>query len=247
MEPENRPLIGITAIGPTELPFTTAHTDAFISSPQTYVDCVLKAGGLPILIPPVGAAQDALVARLDGIIFSGGTDIHPQHYGGQHDHPELKTPDEGRDDFDLGLMQVALAHKTLPILAICRGVQVLNVALGGTLLEHLPDHLDDDVHRGDDGLWTEHDIQLDRDSRLAAIIGSHQVHTVSGHHQALGNVADGLVTVARSADGIVEAVELTDHPWCIGVQWHPEESAARDPGQQRIFEALVVQSGLNGN
>lgn len=238
------PLVGITAIGPDELPFQTAHTTAFISSPQTYVDCVIRAGGIPVLIPPVGSDFAGLVTKLDGVIFSGGTDIHPELYGGQADHPNLNKPDKERDRFEFGLMQAALGQSK-PILAICRGVQVLNVALGGTLIEHLPEHLADDPHRGDDGLWGAHEIVISAKSRLGRIVKLPQVSIVSAHHQALKTVADGLNIVARSGDAVVEAVELLSHPWCIGLQWHPEESAHGDQSQQNIFDALVAQAGVN--
>ena len=237
-----KPLIGITGYGLTELPAKTTLYDAFYSSPALYADCVSRAGGLPVLLPPVDTQANDLLQRLDGIIFSGGGDIDPVHYGGDQNHPSLQRPDKPRDSFEVALIKQAVTIETLPILAICRGVQMLNVALGGTLIEHLPDHIDDDIHRGSDGLWTQHDVSVNSNSKLAHIMQEKIVHTQSGHHQALNKIASGLKVVATSSDDIVEAVEHCTHPWCIGVQWHPETTAQNDISQQRLFEALVVEA-----
>jgi putative glutamine amidotransferase len=128
----------------------------------------------------------------------------------------------------------------VPTLCICRGIQVLNVALGGTLIEHLPDEVGDTIaHRVPPRNPTQHPIRLEPGSRLADIIGQAEATTTSWHHQAIRRPAAGLDVVAHAPDGTIEAVEMPDHPWLVAVQWHPELTAANDPGQQRLFDALV--------
>ena len=236
------PIIGITGYGLSEFPATTSLYDQFFSSPALYAQSIVNAGGIPVVIPPIGEGAHDLLQRLDGIIFSGGGDIDPARYEGNENHSSLQRPDEPRDSFEIALINRAVTIETLPILGICRGVQMLNVALGGTLIEHLPDHTDDDIHRGDDGLWTKHDVSVHHGSKLASIMQAETIHTQSGHHQALNKIASDLKTVATSSDGIVEAVEHCTHPWCIGVQWHPETTALNDVSQQRLFEALVMEA-----
>jgi len=239
------PIIGITGSGVSELPAKTKLHEAFYSVPTPYVESVARAGGIPVILPPMAANPLTLLESLDGIIFSGGADLHPRHYSGDAAHPEVQTPDEARDDFELALMAAVLRAPAMPFLGICRGAQVLNVAMGGSLHEHLRDHLDEDMHRPDGGGWTSHDVRIAPQSHLARHMGALDVHTVSGHHQALAKVADGLDVVARSADGVVEAVEIASHPWRLAVQWHPERSSAEDPTQQRLFDTLVEFARLN--
>ena len=239
------PIIGITGSGVSELPARTELHEAFYSVPTPYVDSVARAGGIPVILPPADIDPDALLAGLDGIIFSGGADLHPRHYDGNPHHQEVQTPDEARDDFELALMAAVLRTPAVPMLGVCRGAQVMNVAMGGTLHEHLRDLLDADMHRPEAGGWTTHDVNITPDSNLARYMDVQTVHTVSGHHQALARVADGLSVVARAADGVVEAVEIGAHPWRLAVQWHPERSAAEDVTQQRLFDALVAFARLN--
>ncbi len=238
----NRPIIGITGYGISEMQIKDAHFDAYLLSPADYSNAVLRAGGIPVVIPPISIGAQNLLCRLDGIIFSGGADIHPEHYDGIEDHPNLLPHDKLRDQVELDLIRHAVTLPDLPILGICRGAQLLNVALGGSLLEHLPDHIDDDIHRDNDSLWTTHDVHVVADSKLAKVMGAELVHTMSGHHQALGKVAKVLTVTASSVDEVVEAVELETHPWCLGVQWHPEITADGDETQQRLFDALVKQA-----
>ena len=238
----DRPIIGITGYGASELQIKDDHYDAYHSSPANYTQAVMRAGGIPVIIPPTTKGAQSLLARLDGIIFSGGADIHPEYYGGNADNPNLLPHDRLRDQVELELIKHAITMKDLPILGICRGAQLLNVALGGSLLEHLPDHIDDDIHRDDDGLWITHDVHVTEGSKLADVMGAKLVHTMSGHHQALGRIATSLTVTASSVDEIVEGVELQTHPWCLGVQWHPEITAANDETQQRLFNVLVKRA-----
>lgn len=223
------------------MPFNSKLHEYLYSLPEPYVASVIRAGGLPVLVPAVEDITGVL-NRLDGIIFSGGADIQPSLYDGNHDHPKLLSPDVQRDSNEIPLMNAALKRPDLPILAICRGMQVLNVAMGGTLLEHLPDHIDADIHRNDEGLWTKHDVTISRGSLLSDIVRTPKVHTTSGHHQALGKIAAELSVVARAADKTVEAVEHISHPWCVAVQWHPERTSETDPTQQAIFDALIREA-----
>ncbi|WP_350336016.1 gamma-glutamyl-gamma-aminobutyrate hydrolase family protein [Coralliovum pocilloporae] len=234
-----QPVIGITGSGLSEVPARTAHYDAFYTSPALYSQCVARAGGIPVVLPPLDGDCDTLLNRLDGIIFTGGTDINPALYGGDEQHPNLFAADTNRDRAEQNLIRHAVERKDLPILCICRGMQMLNVVLGGTLTEHVPDLGRGDMHRDDKGLWVRHDVAVEEKSRLARAIGTETVNTTSGHHQALHEVAAGLTVAATAADGIVEAVELESHPWCLAVQWHPELTAHADRTQQALFDELV--------
>ena len=225
-----QPLIGVTTYGRDE-------TNRF-SLPAEYIDAVRRAGGIPILLPPGEPHQARLLDLIDGLILSGGGDIDPSRYRGSH-HETIYMLDPERDDSELELTR-SLVRSERPLLCICRGLQVLNVALGGTLIEHLPDQVGDTVaHRLPPRNPTSHAVQLEPDSHLAAIMGAGEVSGASWHHQALRQVAPGLAVVARAPDGIIEAVEMPAHPWLVGVQWHPELTAATDPEQQRLFDALI--------
>lgn len=241
-EMQMAPLIGITGSGVSELPVQTTLHEAFHSVPTPYVECVARAGGVPVVLPPEAVDAAALLGKLDGIIFSGGADLHPKHYGGEASHAEVQQADNPRDSFELTLIKQAVAIPSLPILGICRGAQVLNVALGGTLFEHLFDHIDNDIHRPEGGGWTTHDVAVSPGSKLHVAMGVEHVHTVSGHHQALARIAAPLKVVARAEERVVEAVEHVSHPWCIAVQWHPERSAHEDKSQHQLFEALVAKA-----
>jgi len=219
-----------------------AHYDAYLASPADYSTAVLRANGIPVIIPPIADAVQNLLAKLDGIIFSGGADIHPDLYGGNVNNPNLLPHDTLRDQVELTLIKQAITMPELAILGICRGAQLLNVALGGSLIEHLPDHIEKDIHRNEAGLWTTHDVKVRAGSKLAEVMRADMVHTMSGHHQALKKVAPALTVTASSVDGVVEGVELQTHPWCLAVQWHPEITAIGDKTQQRLFYALVKQA-----
>jgi putative glutamine amidotransferase len=228
---QTAPLIGITTYG-------RDATDHF-ALPGVYVDAVRRAGGIPVLIPAGEPLVRELLARLDGLILSGGGDLDPVHYNGQP-HATIYLVDAERDRTELELVQ-RVAQSDLPTLGICRGAQVINVALGGTLIEHLPDEVNGEVeHRRAPPGPTEHPITIQPGSRLAEILGVPTLRSASWHHQAIRRPAEGLRVVAHAPDGTIEAAELTGHPWLVAVQWHPEMTAAADPTHQRIFDALVA-------
>lgn len=209
-----------------------------------YSDGLRRAGGVPVAIG-VGEHADpaAYLARFDGLLLVGGPDVDPAFFG-EEKHPEVYGIDRLRDELEIGLCHAALAAGA-PILAICRGIQVLNVALGGTLHQHLPD-LGLPVAHGVPAGSSEpahHSVEVTAGSRLAGLVGATTVEDcVSIHHQAVRDVAPGLVATAWSADGVVEAIETPPGgPWCVAIQWHPERSAETDPVQQRIFDEFVAE------
>ncbi len=235
------PIIGLTMYGRGERFIRYDYYDEFYFIPADYVAAVRRAGGVPLLLPPGETNWQRWLDVTDGIIVIGGADVSPEHYGGNNNHPNLTELDAERDASEIRLVQELVEHEQQPFLAICRGMQVLNVALGGTLHEHVADTLPEDIHRGAGGQgWA---IQpLTATGLMADVMGSADVTTYSGHHQAVKRVADGLAVVATAADGIIEALQVSDHPWAFAVQWHPEKSAENDPTQQRLFDELVAQA-----
>lgn len=230
-EPEaTAPVIGITTYGRNE--------ENRFHLPADYVDAVRRAGGLPLLIAPGEARWREALRLIDGLLLTGGGDIDPQIYGGRS-HPTIYNLDHERDQSELALVREAVTTG-LPAFGICRGMQVLNVALGGTLIEHLPEVVGEAVlHRAPPREPIPHTIAVRPGGRLAAITGALEFSCASWHHQALRDVARELEVVAHAPDGTIEAVELPAHPWLLGVQWHPELTAAYDPIQQRLFAAFV--------
>lgn len=227
------PMIGITTYGRQEpVPF---------SLPGVYIDAVRAAGGVPVLLPPGKTDSTLLLESLDGLIIPGGGDIDPSWYGGSSHH-SIYCVDLERDAFELELARFALDNH-LPVLGICRGLQILIVVSGGSLIPHLPDEYDG-VHRLDPEPGqrhpTEHQVQiLSEESRLAKITQSTTFSVVSWHHQGVRTVSSDWSAVAYSLeDGLLEAVEHQYHPWAIGVQWHPELSP-HAPEHQQIFRGLV--------
>ncbi len=223
-----RPRIGITTSAADE--FGHFHLDT------EYVEAVQRAGGIALLLPPGDARPEELLASVDGLILSGGGDVDPLHYGGRA-HPSVYGVDAQRDATELALARAALAQRT-PCLCICRGLQVLDVAAGGTLVEHLPDERDGSVvHKGHEQ-FVDHEVHLAADSRLARLLDTEVLRAPSWHHQAIRTLPPGFRAVGRAADGTIEAIESIDHPQLVAVQWHPEHSAAHDPRQQRLFAWL---------
>jgi gamma-glutamyl-gamma-aminobutyrate hydrolase PuuD len=211
-------------------------------SPRLYLDAVVRAGARPVVVDPYGDST-GLLDRVDALVLTGGPDIGPGAFG-QLPHPKTYGVDVAVDEFELPLVRDAIERGT-PTLAICRGVQVLNVALGGSLYQHILDDPGTEPHGrpGEPNGVRLHDVAVEPASRLAAVTDSTTVTASCHHHQAIDKVGDGLHVVARADDGIVEALEL-DAPsqWLLAVQWHPEDTAASDPAQQNLFDALVAQT-----
>ena len=216
-------------------------TGAGFGVPERYIACLARAGARGLLLPgpdPAGAAGALDVFA--GLLLIGGGDVDPARYG-EAAHPSVYGVDPGRDELELGLVRSALDDE-VPTLAICRGFQVLNVALGGTLHQHLPDLEDWSVHGSP---MSEpavlHEVKLDPTSRTAAACAVDVVNAASHHHQGVDRLGDGLRATAWTDDGLVEGVEAEGAGWVVGVQWHPEMTAAEDPEQQALFDAFVAQ------
>ncbi len=241
-----RPLVGIT---------TYPQNDrGRYELPDEYVACVRRAGADVVLLAP-GAGVDGVVGlldRLDGLVLAGGGDLDPATYGGTT-HETVYSLDAARDTDELAIVHEVLA-RAMPTLAICRGSQVLNVALGGTLHPHLPDVVGETViHRDAEAIErglpgpVPHEVSVEAGSLVAEVMGATEVTPMSWHHQAIDRLGEGLRAVAWAPDGTVEATEHESHRWLASVQWHPELSAESDPTQQRLFDALVrVADGHEG-
>lgn len=215
-----KPVIGITTNQSTNV-----HGYPTVMLMQSYVNAVIQAGGVPVLIPSMVAEEgwDTVYSRLDGILFSGGGDIGLERLPGEP-HPRIDDVDLQRDSVELKLVQAA-ASDSKPFLGICRGCQVLNVALGGTLYTHLPDQLPnalDHSYPGNMRTVLVHDVKIEEGTHFAEIFGEPIIKVNSLHHQGLKDIAPALRIAGRAPDGLVEAVELPDHPFGLAVQWHPE-------------------------
>ena len=246
--PKARPLIGVST-RPRKPGEVSGWPDSHASVMQhSYLDGVWRAGGMEAMIAPRFVADDEadeLVSRLDGLVLVGGGDVDPALYGAAR-HERVYGVDAASDALEIALAKAALRAE-LPLLAICRGMQVLNVALGGTLDQHLtgrPGLID----HGQPGAGRAlHDVAIVPGSLLAKTQGgaSSMANCWSYHHQAVDRVGEGLVVSARSPDGIVEAVEFADagdRGWMLAIQWHPERTAATDPAHQSLFDELIRQS-----
>ena len=220
------PLIGITTY--------EVNTFSRYSLPETYVNAVRRAGGIPILLPPGEIHLQTLAHRIDGFIFAGGGDIDPMRYGGKY-VDEVGNISPVRDNTEITLARYLIRHQ-IPLLAIARGLQIVNVALGGTLIEHLPSAQD---HRIMAKTPVRHTVHIDPTARLAEIVGQTELSVASMHHQAVDTLAPTLRAVAHAEDGIIEAVEMVDNPQVIAVQWHAHMTAEDDPIQLRLFERLI--------
>jgi len=209
--------------------------------PDSYVRAVRRAGGRPVLLPVSDDAgyEEALEA-FEALLLVGGGDVDPSRYGAGQRHPDVYGVDAERDEMETALIRHA-DRSELPTLAICRGIQVLNVAFGGTLHQHLPDIPRLEQHRFPAGQSFIHEVKVAEGSRLAEAAGSVALRCLSAHHQGVAEVGEGLLPVGWSEDGLVEALER-EQGWMVAVQWHPEETAEDDPAQQALFEALVAQA-----
>ena len=209
----------------------------------SYSEAVSKAGGIPLLIP-LGLSEDDLTTileRVDGILLPGGGDVAPELYNGQG-HKKIYGVDRERDRTEIFMARAAVARQK-PFLAICRGLQVLNVALGGTLWHDIGSQIANAIeHDAADGLprnHLAHVVEAEPDSLLANYTGRHESWVNSHHHQAIRELARDLEVTATAPDGIIEAVELRGHPFAVGVQWHPENLVHDDPGMHALFAGLV--------
>ncbi len=221
-------IIGITTFGQNE--------DGHYHLASASVEAVRSSGGLPVLLPPDEPDPSAILEFVDGLIFSGGGDLDPATYNGSM-HPTISMVDPKRDAFELTLSKLALEND-IPVLGICRGIGVLSVASGGSLVTDIPNEYGEFVAHTGGSTPVEHLVRIEPQSHLAKIVGSTEMTVVSLHHQAVRTVPSGWRVAAYALDGAIEALEHEHHPWAIALQWHPE-MALDDPLQQRIFHALV--------
>jgi putative glutamine amidotransferase len=227
-----RPLIGVTTY--TDTVSWGVWTLPAAMSPLAYVRAIERARGRPLLVPPSDDAVAETLDALDGLVLSGGEDVDPSAYGADP-HPETHMTRPDRDRAELALLEGALA-RDMPVLATCRGSQVLNVGLGGDLVQHLPEVVGSERHKHTPGEFADHDVDLKEGSRLARLLGD-RAPVKSHHHQGYGRLGDGLEPVAWADDGTIEALEHRGKRFALGVLWHPEEG--EDLG---LFEALVQEA-----
>ena len=229
----SRPVIGITAYAEPSVRWGVWDVPAAVI-PLAYVTAIESAGGRALLVPPSEEGIEETLDALDGLLFSGGSDIDPAEYG--HDaHPETNNVRPDRDRGELALLTAAL-ERDMPVLAVCRGSQVLNVARGGDLVQHLPDAVGDEKHKHTPGVFADHDVEVKPESRLGSLLGD-RAPVKSHHHQGFGRVGEGLVEAAWAEDGTLEALEDPGKRFAVGVLWHPE--AGEDAA---LFQALVDEA-----
>ncbi len=237
----SRPVIGITTyVEPAS--WGVWHDVPAAVVPHAYIRQVTSAGGLALLVPPLAEDTPAeevqqLLDRLDGLILAGGADVEPARYGAEP-HPRVQAPRRDRDGSELTLAR-ASEQSDLPVLGVCRGMQIMAVAAGGDLWQHLPDMIGSERHAPQPGAYGRHEVRIDPSSRLGGILGE-RVDVATYHHQGVGE-HPGLQASAWSDDGLLEAFEDTDASFRLGVQWHPE--VGEDP---RLFEALVAAAARRG-
>lgn len=227
-----RPLIGITSYA-EEIRWGVWTEEAAVI-PLAYVRAVEHAGGRPLVVPPSEDGLEETLDALHGVIFSGGGDLDPELYGAAP-HSETDEPRKARDAAEMRLLGAAL-DRDMPVLAICRGSQLLNVARGGDLVQHLPEAVGHERHRHVPGAFSDHGVELAADSRLGELLGKH-APVKSHHHQGYGRIGSGLREVAWADDGVVEGLEDSTKRFALGVLWHPEEGE-----DFALFEALVNEA-----
>jgi putative glutamine amidotransferase len=226
------PVIGITAYSARA---TWGAWDAeAVLLPRPYVAAVARAGAVPVVLPPLPDVVAGALPRIDGLIVAGGPDVEPVHYG-ETPGPHTQEPNRDRDASELVLLRRAI-DAGMPVLGICRGMQLLNVLRGGTLHQHLPDVVHTEAHAPEVGAYATHPVSVKPGTRLAEVLGRTELDEVpTYHHQGIDVIGTGLQPTAWAPDGTLEAVEDPELPFCLGVQWHPE--AGRDPS---LFEGLVA-------
>ncbi len=235
-----KPLIGITTYQSKN-----SHGQPTVDLQRSYINAVMQAGGVPVLIPSVIAEDglDTVYSRLDGILFSGGGDISLDYFAGDP-HPRIDEVDLERDSVELKMVQAAVSDGK-PFLGICRGCQVVNVALGGTLYTHIPDQLPnalDHAYPGNMRTVLVHEVKIEEGTRVAEIYGEPIIKVNSLHHQGLKDIAPALRVAGHAPDGLVEVIELPDHPFGLAVQWHPEWLTDQET-TRNLFRKFVEVAG----
>ena len=228
----SKPIIGIgsdVAVKPGQ------RDRAFVYT--TYIESLKRAGAIPLLVPPQPENAADILDGLDGLVLAGGDDCDPSAYGEER-HPSVEPMDPRRQNNELALARLA-RERGIPTLGICLGVQVMNVAAGGTLIQDIDSAMQTDIeHASDPNDRHRHDVQIDSGTRLGKILGARNFNVNSSHHQAIKGVGDGLRVTAKAPDGIIEGIEDPSHPFYVGVQWHPEDMPG-ETSASALFGALV--------
>lgn len=234
-----RPVIGLTTYLEQATQGVWDVRAAFL--PEQYVDSVTASGGIAVLLPPQpgpDVAAAAVLDGLDGLILTGGLDVQPELYGAER-HPLTDPARPDRDAWELALFRGAEGRR-MPVLAICRGLQLVNVARGGTLHQHLPEALGTERYRIGGGVFAVNEVVVDEGSRLSGLVGAGGLDVHSYHHQGVDRLGDGLVVTARTDDGLVQAFESDGDGYVVGVQWHPEENRE----DRRLFAGLLAEASV---
>lgn len=234
-----RPVIGLTTYLEQAKQGVWDVRAAFL--PEVYVDSVTASGGIVVLLPPQpdpDATAGAVLDGLDGLILTGGIDVQPELYGAER-HPLTDPARPDRDAWELALFRGA-EERRMPVLAICRGLQLVNVARGGTLHQHLPEAFGTERFRAGGGVFAVNEVVVDAGSRLAGLVGAGALEVHSYHHQGVDRLGDGLVATARTDDGLVQAFESDGDGYVVGVQWHPEQNQE----DRRLFAGLVAEASV---
>lgn len=247
------PIIGVTAsLKADSETVATRPLGYFVRADFDYVSGVVQAGGVPVVLPPIVETAEELARAIDGLLLTGGSDLAPSYYG-ERPLPELGEVIPERDAFEMAVLEHAL-ERGMPVFGICRGLQLLNVSLGGTLYQDLPSQLTEGsiAHRQQTPKWQwTHEVEMDADSNVAGFMGSTSLRVNSYHHQAIKDLAGDLLAVGHASDGIIEAIEyrdLSEH-WLVGVQWHAEAMRDMQSTEERrnphrnLFKAHVAAAG----
>lgn len=232
-EPDRRPVIGLSTYCETARMLVWEQEFAMLHA--SYVTAVHRAGGIAVLLPPQDGGADEVLSRVDGLVLAGGADVDPRRYGHPPDE-RTSSPRVLRDEWEIALVRAAL-RRDVPLLAVCRGLQILNVALGGSLHQHLPDLTGHERHQPVPGTFGAVEVRTEPGTRTAGLLGS-RAQVWCHHHQAVADLAPGLRVTARADDATVEAAEVSGQTFAVGVQWHPEQ----DSEGTRLFAGLVAEA-----